>query len=192
MSPSLGVDVVPLLGRGRIHPWLHIDHEGACVGRMTDEGEFQLVTEADASFDTDQVKNLAVVAPRTMRELAGRWPDNDHQSWIQSRLAPGISEVLVLLLRELRAAIEFPRPEHAALVAVWALGTYFHRVFLTYPRLALTGERGSGKSKLLTLLQAVSWNAMLHLTPTPAVLFRLAHSYRPTLLLDEVEGLANE
>lgn len=192
MSTVAEAALVPLLGRGRIHPWLHMDGEGICIGRVTDIGEYQLMTEEGTVLDVDQLKKLVTVAPRVLLDLAGRWSDADAESWIRDRAAPAFSDVLARLIHELRAAIEFPRPEHAALVAVWALGTYFHPVFLAYPRLALTGERASGKSKVLTILLAVSWNAMLHLTPTPAVLFRLAQAYRSALLLDEVEGLAKE
>ena len=68
------------------------------------------------------------------------------------------------------------------------VGTYFFPMFLSYPRLSLSGERGCGKSKVLTLLAATTWNGYLALTPTPAVLFRLIHEFRLTLLLDECEA----
>jgi hypothetical protein len=85
--------------------------------------------------------------------------------------------------------MEFQRPEHRALVATWLLATYFYPMFLTFPRLAVTGESDCGKSKLLTLIRATAWNALYLLDPTPAVLFRLVHEFRPTLLVDEVEQL---
>src|SRR5262249_11274962 len=101
-------------------------------------------------------------------------------------------EVLSLTISALERAVEFPRREHRVAIAAWNVGTYFHRMFLSFPRLSLSGERESGKSKVLTLLGAMSWNGMLMLNPTPAVLFRLVQEFRPTLLLDEIEDFGQE
>jgi hypothetical protein len=96
------------------------------------------------------------------------------------------------MIRAFDRAMEFPRRETRTLCAVWSLATYFYVFFLSFPRLALAGEKEAGKSKVLALIQATAWNAMLMLTPTPAVLFRLVHEFRPTLLLDEMEGLSKD
>src|SRR5262249_41384520 len=128
--------------------------------------------------------------PRVYPDLKGRWRDDDLEKWLESAEDPTFYEVFVLLHHELRAAVEFVRPELTTLVAVWGMATYFHRLFLALPRLQLVGERGCGKSKVLAVLQAVAWNSSLSVTPTPAVLYRLAQETRPALLLDECEGLA--
>ncbi len=187
-SPTSG----PLAGRARVHPWLHVDARGVIVGRVTDAGQVQLVTSERVALDPADVKGGLLFPPRVYPDLAGRWRDADAEEWLATGQAPTVSEALALLLRELEAAVEFLRPEHAALVAVWGLASYFHRLFLTFPRLQLVGERGCGKSKVLAMLQAVAWNASLSLTPTPAVLYRLVQETRPTLLLDECEGLAGD
>ena len=85
--------------------------------------------------------------------------------------------------------VEWPRPEHPLLLACWTIGSYLHPLFSTFPRLSFSGERGSGKSKVLSVLQALAWNALHIITPTPAVLYRLVAEFRTTLLLDELEGL---
>src|SRR5262249_36196107 len=144
------------------------------------------------AYGADEVKPHLSLQPRAYPDLAGRWPDEDAEQWLASGEAPTFSETLALLLRELRATIEFRRPEHASLVAVWGLATYFHRLFLCLPRLQLVGERGCGKSKVLAILQATGWNASLSLNPTPAIMFRLVQETRPTLLLDECETLADD
>ncbi len=183
---------VELLGRGRIHPWLHADAQGVAVGRLTDAGEYQLITSERRPFDAKTAGPILGTKPRCYAPLAGRWGDSDAEDWLTNGQAPMFSEVLALMVRALDAHLELPRHEHRALLATWAVGTYFFPLFLSYPRLSLSGERGCGKSKLLTLLAATAWNGSLALTPTPAVLFRLIHEYRPTLLLDEVEGFDKE
>src|SRR5262249_16247045 len=137
-------------------------------------------------------KDDLLADPRPSPELRGRWSDAHVAAFCCGVARPSFSDVIARSMQAFDQAMEFPRPEHRSLIATWALGTYFHRVFLTFPRLALSGERESGKSKVLTLLQATAWNAILMLTPTSPALFRLAEALRPTLLLDEVEGFGKD
>ena len=189
---ALPLAPLPLLGRGPVHPWLHADAEGVVVGRLTDAGEVQLVTSARETWNPAEAKAALAFAPRPYADLAGRWPDADVEAWLLGAETPTFAEVLALLMHTLERVMEFPRPAHRALLATWALGTYFHPAFLAFPRLSLSGERGCGKSKALGVLRETAWHGLLMLSPTPAVLFRLVHEFRATLLLDEVEGLARE
>lgn len=186
-------EAAALLGRSTpLHPWLHIDAHGAIVSRMTDSGTCQLVTSERTSFEAKDVKDLVTAVLRPYHGLHGRWPDADAEAWRQSGSAPAFSEVLSLMMVALERAVEFPRPEQRALLATWTMGSYFFPLFLAYPRLSLAGEKGSGKSKLMTVLSATAFNALLMVNPTPAVLYRLVQEFRPTLLLDEVEGFSKE
>jgi hypothetical protein len=175
----------------KAHPWLNLGPHGAIIGRATDAGRCQLVTSERKVWDPEQpeIRDALAFRPRVYPDLAGRWPDADAHDWLATGKAPTFSEVLALLIYELQATVEFPRKEHAALVATWAVAGYFHPLFLSFPRLQLVGERGSGKSKLLALLHATAWNASLMVAPTPAVLYRLVQETRPTMLLDECEAL---
>jgi hypothetical protein len=186
-------EAIILLGRSTpLHPWLHIDAHGAIVSRMTDVGTCQLVTSDRATFEAKDVKEILSTPLRPYHGLHGRWPDADVEGWRQSDNLPSFSEVLSLTMAALERAVEFPRPEQRAFMATWIMGTYFFPIFLAYPRLSLAGEKGSGKSKVMTVLSATAFNALLMVNPTPAVLYRLVQEYRPTLLLDEVEGFSKE
>jgi hypothetical protein len=183
--------------RRSIHPWLDIDESSVYLGRVTDAGEYQLLASDGAGngrrvWAFSDAKETLTKAPKARPQLAGRWPDADAVRWVSQGDAPAVSEVLALAIHELTAAMEFQRREHPQLLATWAVATYFFPLFLTFPRLMLTGERGCGKSKVLALLDALAWNASTLVTPTAAVLFRLADELRPTLLLDEMEGLSKE
>ena len=180
------------LAGGRIHPALHIDERGVVVGRVTDAGHYHLVTDRGQVFDPEALRGVLALMPRPYPDLAGRWPDEDAGAFVADGEAPSFSEVLARLIRALGEAVEFHRPEQAALVATWAVASYFHPLFLTFPRLALAGEKGSGKSKILTVLQATAFNALLMLMPTSAVVYRLIREFRPSLLLDEMEGLGRD
>lgn len=76
------------------------------------------------------------------------------------------------------------------LVATWVLATYFHRLFVTFPRLNFHGERHTGKSKALGTIALTAFNGLFQLNPTVATLFRLIDALRPTLCIDEVESLS--
>lgn len=193
MSAVIDARLVPLLGRGRVHPALHVDAQGVVVGIVTADGDYRLVTSDGDEIEPEVVaKPVLRFVPRPYADLAGRWSAEDLADWRSTRAAPSFSEVLSLLVHALDRAMEFPRRELRTLFAVWALATYFYNGFLSFPRLALSGERESGKSKLLAILRGTAWNALLMLNPTPAVLFRLVQEFRPTLLLDEVEALSRE
>ena len=44
------------------------------------------------------------------------------------------------------------------LVALWIIGTYFHKSYVSFPRLFINAQKGSGKSRLLQILKALCWN----------------------------------
>jgi len=73
------------------------------------------------------------------------------------------------------------------IVALWIIGTYFYKEFLTYPYLFFNAMKGSGKSRLLSLITYLSYNGQLLTSITEAVLFRMAG--RGTIGIDEFEGI---
>lgn len=70
-------------------------------------------------------------------------------------------------------------------VALWIIGTYFHSNFSTFPYLFVNAMRGSGKTRLLKIIAALSCEGQLTASLTEAVMFRTTG----TLALDEFEGL---
>lgn len=192
MAKGIDPKIVDLLGRGKVHPALHVDDARVVVGVVSEVGEYQLLTSERKVYSPDNMKPALAFLPRPYPDLAGRWQEEDLRAFLGGEDAPAFSEILALTIKELDEAMEFPRAEQAPFIAVWSLATYFHQLFLTFPRLALSGERESGKSKLMSMLRATAWNALYLLDPTPAVLFRLIHEFRATMLLDEMEGLSKE
>lgn len=82
-------------------------------------------------------------------------------------------------------------PEEAkTIVALWCIGTYTHKEFSTYPFLFINAMRGSGKTRLLRLIEYLSWNGKLTNSMTEAVLFRTAESH--TILIDEFESVGSK
>jgi hypothetical protein len=70
-------------------------------------------------------------------------------------------------------------------VVCWAIGTYFHTIFVYYPILAPQGLRETGKTTLLELLRKVCWNPTgREVALREADLFRTIQDGRVTYIAD--------
>jgi hypothetical protein len=77
----------------------------------------------------------------------------------------------------------------SAIVAAWAIGTYFFPLFSAYPFLHVKAPKGSGKSQCLTLLLQVCCNA-IKARPTFAALSDTVDALRGTYLIDQADALS--
>jgi len=128
-------------------------------------------------------------APSQYAGVRGRWDAADIAAFVGSGFAPSFTDLLIRVRDELTRHIEFAHPKTASLIACWVVGTYFHPLFTTFPRLNITGPKRTGKSKILQVIAAIAFNGLWIVAPTPAILFRLIEPLRPTFCLDEMESL---
>jgi hypothetical protein len=56
-------------------------------------------------------------------------------------------------------------------MGLWTMGTYIYRAFTYYPYLHFNGEKESGKTTALDLLQEIAFNSVGSIDVTSAVLF---------------------
>ncbi len=186
-----------LVGR-RIHPSIHLDPDGfASIGLITvcTDGTpgTEIITSTRERFSTQAITSALVSPPLLYCDLLDRWkPENAERFLAGADEAPMFSDAVARIWDVLDRLVETRRECETSMLAVWALASYFHPVFSAFPRLDLRGERGSGKSKALSILAAITFNGLLRVSPTPAVLFRMAEALGPTLCLDEIEGLAGD
>jgi hypothetical protein len=86
--------------------------------------------------------------------------------------------------------VAFPSDEARDAVVLWTLHTHVFRAFDSTPRLSIRStEPGSGKSRVLELLESLTPNSLNAISLTPAVLWRLMDHGQPTILLDEVDTI---
>jgi len=78
--------------------------------------------------------------------------------------------------------------EDYTLIAIWIIGTWFHKEFSTYPYLFFNAMKGSGKSRVLNLITYLSKDGDKLTSLTEAVLFR----EKGTLCIDEFEGIGKK
>jgi len=82
------------------------------------------------------------------------------------------------------------REEYYSLIALWIIGTYAHKSFVTYPYLFFNAMKGSGKSRTIKLILYLSWNGVMVNSLSESVLFRTAG--QRTLGIDEFEHVASK
>jgi hypothetical protein len=82
-------------------------------------------------------------------------------------------------------------PNVYKVLALYIYATYFYEMFAQFPYLYLTGIKGSGKSRLDTVLYLFSFNAKLCINISEASLYRMISMEGGTIILDEIENLTN-
>jgi len=100
-----------------------------------------------------------------------------------------LSEIRTLILRY----VVLPYGAAEAL-ALWCLGTYCFDAFRIWAKLTITSpEKRCGKTTLMAgVLAALVHRALVASNISPAAVFRVIETYRPTLLIDEADTfLAN-
>jgi len=82
--------------------------------------------------------------------------------------------------------------DYIKFLSTWVLGTYFHSCFSTYPYLFLWAMRGSGKTRTLKLISALSagGDGSVQNNLTEAVLFRIPQG--TTTCIDEMEQVGSK
>ena len=106
------------------------------------------------------------------------------------KCAAGLSALLDALCAFLRRYVVFQLPEQPRVIALWVAHCWALDAFDYTPYLHIDSpEKQCGKTRLLDCLELLTpkpWRAIL---PSEAVLFRKIERDRPTLLLDEIDGI---
>lgn len=77
-------------------------------------------------------------------------------------------------------------------LALWIYGTYFYELFNEYPYLLLNGEKGSGKSRLNSVIYMFSLNAKLAANISESALYRTIGFEGGVFIMDEMENLTSK
>jgi hypothetical protein len=102
----------------------------------------------------------------------------------------GGADLLDAVADFLRRHVVFTSDAQAAAATLWAAHTHALDAFESSPRLAVASpQKQSGKTRLLELLRLVCHDARLSANMSPAYLFRIVGTVRPTLLIDEVDAI---
>jgi hypothetical protein len=178
-----------LVGR-RIHPALHFDPDGFAAVGILDGARWRTITSERREYPTEALADILTPEPSTYPALGERWTAEARATFLQGEGSPlSWATAATSALRLFRDYIELETDPPYAVLALWTLGTYGFPVLPSFSRLNLHAEKGSGKSKVLKLIAALAHNGLWRTAPTPATLFRLIETLRPTLCLDELEHM---
>ena len=118
------------------------------------------------------------------------WSKNGLSRFLEGVDKPEPQQVYKQLKEALGRLIDFSHdPIFADVACCWIIGTYFYRLFDAFPYLAVVGPKGSGKTKLASIVESVAFNPLRTDSVTTAQLFRSVHVTGGTLILDEQEAL---
>ncbi len=138
-----------------------------------------------------ELTGLELATEPVFVETRSRWPQEKLKAFLENREAPpAIHDVYTGLVSLYERYLEFGIATEAKVCALWTMMTYTHPLFSAVPYLKLEGPRGSGKTKLASIVAHLSFNAVFASSLTPAAVFRIVHGSRSTLVGDEMEGLA--
>lgn len=119
-----------------------------------------------------------------------RWHKDKIQAFIDNPTSP--KGVYTEIKQALITYIEFPKEEIYGLLSAWIIATYFYQIFYSCPFLFIFGKKQCGKSRLLTLLERLCFNAMKIKGVSLAALADSIDGVRGTFLNDQAEDLSSD
>ena len=100
-----------------------------------------------------------------------------------------LREVYIEIIEVLKKYCDL-KEEYYSLVAIWIIGTYFHKQFPTYPYLFFNAMKGSGKTRIMKLILHLAKDGNLMNNMSESVLFRTAS--QRTIGIDEFENIGSK
>jgi len=127
---------------------------------------------------------------RILLNLADKWDKEKLTAFTKNPTVPeGLYGETKAVLRDF---IEFQDEAHYGLIAAWVIASYFHRCFHAFPFLFFYGKKGTGKSRVLDLLERLCFNAIKIKGISVASLGDTVDAVRGVFLLDQAESLADK
>lgn len=122
-----------------------------------------------------------------------RWDRKDIQDFINNEDELTRKQIKTLfeeIKKTYKKYIYFNSEEWYNTQVLWDIGTYFFMLFDYYPIMELRGQKGTAKTKVMSISRLFSFNATEEMSnPSEATLFRETHDKRPTKYIDEAEKL---
>jgi len=139
----------------------------------------------------EYLKKKGLQLKRQVNWLPNRWSVESIKQFLDGKAEVDPEELYIAIKTAFEEYVEFEDEVCYDFVTLWSIGTYFFHIFNSYPYLYIGGMKQVGKTKLLTQLERLCFNARFSTDITTSALFRSIENWRCTLLLDETENLAN-
>ena len=144
-----------------------------------------------ATNDQNQLQSngVAISIRPALQHKESRWPYPLLQSYIANEVHVDPEKLLERIAHIYDRFMDFPEPGTPLILALWSIGTYFYKLFETYPYLYIHGTKGSGKTKCMLVAHYLCFNSLMGSDISKAALFRTVEGYSPTVFIDEAEQL---
>lgn len=149
---------------------------------------FSLCTDK-ITFQLNEQKIVFNEQGRLLIPLNDKWSKDRLSNFIKDPTSP---EGLYYKIKEvLKQHLEFQKEAVYGLMSGWIIATYFHRCFNAFPFLFIHGKKQSGKSRVLDILERLSFNAMKIKGVSVASMADSIDGTRGTFLNDQAEALSD-
>lgn len=157
------------------------------MGRLIRLGYLITSDKERINFDPESLAQSGIAADRDPSFHVPRWQIEDIESYLGNAKSVGIAMLFDAILRESKELFDFIDERWHSFLAAWIIGTYFHRMFPSYPYIHLNGNAGSGKTKCLSFIATLAFNGELSVNNTASYMIRVVHNNHATCCIDEVE-----
>jgi hypothetical protein len=130
--------------------------------------------------------------PEPAPDMLPAWSAASRSEWLAGSTSMPPDEVCRLLIEGFAKYLDLPSETArgtVAMLACWSLLTYLSPGLAAVPYVSVSGPMGSGKSRILELLQQVVFRPLFTSSTSEAAIFRSLHAFGHTALLDEAERL---
>jgi hypothetical protein len=120
------------------------------------------------------------------------WSAESRREWLEGAPAPELGTVFRNVCERFAHYLDFPAdaaPGTTATLALWTVLTYAYPAWDALPYLFVGGPLASGKSRVLDVLQRLTFRPLSSSSLTAPTLFRTLHAAGGTMLYDEAERL---
>lgn len=186
------------------HPSYHVDKDFLSLGfretRVIDnkpeEQNFYIISKRNGInlYENKilQYEDRVIIFDERERLLIkheDRWNKNRILSFIKNPEAPeGLYHEIKSVLKQY---IELPKEATYGFLSAWIIATYFFLIFYAFPFLFIFGKKQSGKSRLLTLMERLCFNAMKIKGVSVASMVDSIDGVRGVFLNDQAEALSD-
>lgn len=118
-----------------------------------------------------------------------RWEYPDIDAYGNDGQSLTFPEIYEVISKEFEYYVDYLDSRYYQLLACFVIYTYFYPLFFNAPILQFWGEMRTGKTKNLSLLEAMCFNPVNSANISSASVFRLTEARRATILFDESEDL---
>ena len=132
------------------------------------------------------------IPPDPLATRKAGWSKASQAAWLDGADCPNVAELFVDLSKQFARYLHFQEAVAAgntAVLSCWTILSYGLPAWDACPYLRLTGPKGSGKTRVLDVLEQIVFRPLSTSSASAPTLFRRLHSEGGVILLDEAESL---